>query len=360
MSKSRWGSLGLAFLIVVGLILWMVSGEVKVAQQDAPEMQEPPAPERPRVEVETLQARLYEPGLLLQGQLEPWRSVTISAGVSGTVEELMVRQGERVEKGQPLLRLSDDGRRSDVERWQARIRKLEADLAAAQRLGSSNLVSQSEILGLESELAGARAELAQARTAIRDLIPEAPFDGVVNHRHVDLGNLVQPGTGMLDLVQVDRLKATGQIPQQSVSQVGVGQAVSIRLLDGASLEGEVSFVASAADPETRSFAVEVTVENPDLKRVAGGSATLRIALPETRATFVSPAYLSLGDDGRPGVRYVNENDEVVFRSVRLFNVTTDGAWVGGLPDEIRLITRGGGFVAIGQRVEPVDRDSNRG
>ncbi len=360
MSKSRWGSLGLALLIVIGLVLWMASGEVKVAQQDAPEMKEPPAPERTRVEVETLAARLYEPGLMLQGQLEPWRTVPISAGVSGTVEELMVRQGERVAQGQTLLRLSDDGRQAGVERWQSQIRKLEADLAAAQRLGASNLASQSDILGLQSELAGARAELATVRKATRDLTPTAPFDAVVNRRHVDLGSLVQQGTALLDLVQVDRLKATGQVPQQSVNQVEEGQKVMVRLLDGGSLEGEVTFVASAADPDTRSFAVEVTVENPELKRVAGGSATLRIALPETRATFISPAYLSLGDDGRPGVRYVNDRDEVVFRTVRLLNVTTDGAWVSGLPDEIRLITRGGGFVAIGQEVEPVDRDSNRG
>ncbi|MEX2475697.1 efflux RND transporter periplasmic adaptor subunit [Marinobacter sp.] len=360
MSKSRWGSLGLTVLIVIGLVLWMASGEVKVAQQDAPEVEDPATAERPRVQVETLEARLYEPGLMLQGQLEPWRTVIISAGVSGTVEELMVRQGERVEKGQPLLKLSDDGRQATVDRWQSQIRKLEADLSAAERLGSSNLASQSDILGLKSELAGARAELAQARNSVSDLTPEAPFDGVVNRRHVDLGNLVQPGADMLELVQVDRLKATGQIPQQSVSQVREGQAVTIRLLDGGSLEGDVSFVASAADTETRSFAVEVTVDNSELKRVAGGSATLRIALPETRAMFISPAYLSLGDDGRPGVRYVDDSNQVVFQTVTLLNVTTDGAWVSGLPDEIQLITRGGGFVAIGQDVEPVDRDSDRG
>lgn len=360
MSKSRWGSLGLSLLVIIALVLWMASGEVKVAQQEVPDMEESAGGEPPSVEVETLQARLYEPGLMLQGQLEPWRTVAISAGVSGTVEELLVDQGQRVEQGQTLLRLSDDGRQSNVDRWQARIRKLEADLAAARRLGSSNLASQSEILGLESDLSGARAELAQAREAVSDLAPRAPFDGVVNRRHVDLGNLVQPGTEMLELVQVERLKATGQIPQQSVADVAEGQSVSIRLLNGNTLDGRVSFVASAANPETRSFAVEVTVENPDLRRVAGGSATLRIALPETRATFLSPAYLSLGDDGRPGVRYVDDNNQVVFRNVTLLNVTTDGAWVSGLPDEIRLITRGGGFVSIGQEVQPVDRSRNRG
>ncbi|MDF0751055.1 efflux RND transporter periplasmic adaptor subunit [Marinobacter sp. 71-i] len=360
MTKAKLGSIGLSFLVLAFLVVWMATGEVKEAREKSPEQAPEEKAVAPSVQVDVLRARLYEPGLMLQGQLEPWRTVSIGARVAGTVEELMVEQGARVEAGDVLLRLSEDGRHTAVAQWQSRIRKLEADLSAAQKLRARDLTSESEILTLQSELSAARAELAQAQLAVDNLEPRAPFDGTVNRRDVDIGDLVQVGSPLLELVRVDRLKATGQIPQQSVGAVEEGQAVTIRTLDGDSLEGEVSFVASAADPETRSFEVEVTVDNPERKRVAGGSATLRIALPEVRAMFISPAYLSLGDDGRPGVRYVGENNEVVFTTVKLLNVTTDGAWVTGLPDEIRLITRGAGFVSIGQQVRPVDRDSDRG
>lgn len=360
MTKAKLGSIGLSFLVLAFLVVWMATGEVKEAREEAPEQPPEEKAEAPSVQVDVLRARLYEPGLMLQGQLEPWRTVSIGARVAGTVEELMVEQGARVETGDVLLRLSEDGRRTTVSQWQSRIRKLEADLSAGQKLRARDLASESEILTLQSELSAARAELAQAQLAVDNLEPRAPFDGTVNRRDVDIGDLVQVGSPLLELVRVDRLKATGQIPQQSVGAVEEGQTVTIRTLDGDSLEGEVSFVASAADPETRSFEVEVTVDNPERKRVAGGSATLRIALPEVRAMFISPAYLSLGDDGRPGVRYVGENNEVVFTTVKLLNVTTDGAWVTGLPEEIRLITRGAGFVSIGQQVRPVDRDSDRG
>ncbi|MDX5388686.1 MAG: efflux RND transporter periplasmic adaptor subunit, partial [Marinobacter sp.] len=78
------------------------------------------------------------------------------------------------------------------------------------------------------------------------------------------------------------------------------------------------------------------------------------------AIFISPAYLSLDDDGRPGVKYVDDSNAVVFRNVQLLSVSTNGAWVSGLPEQIRLITRGGGFVAEGEQVEPVDRSDQRG
>jgi multidrug efflux system membrane fusion protein len=245
-------------------------------------------------------------------------------------------------------------------RWQSRVRKLEADLAAARRLRASNLAAESEVLALESELAAANAELTSARQAINHLTPEAPFDGTINRKSVDTGDLVQVGSPLFQLVRVDRLKATAQIPQQSVGDVATGQAVRVDLLDGSRLSGIVTFVASAASPETRSFAVEIAVENPDRKRVAGGSASLRVALPEVKAMFISPAYLSLGDDGRPGVKYVNGENRVEFGEVKLLSVSTDGAWVTGLPDEIRLITRGGGFVSTGEQVVPVDAAEDRG
>lgn len=360
MSKGKWGSLGLSLLVIVALVIWMATGDVKMAKQTAPEQQSGDDRALTSVQVETLVSRLHEPGLLLQGQLEPWHSVMISARVAGTVENLAVDLGEHVKSGDVLLTLSNDGRDTVVARWQARVRSLEADRAAARKLRSSNLASQSELLNLESELAAATAELAAAKLEVAHLEPRAPFDGIINAREVDPGALVQVGSPLFELVRVDRLKATGQIPQQSSGNVSPGQRVRVDLLDGKQLDGVVTFVASAADPSTRSFAVEIAVENPDLRRVAGGSASFRIALPEVRAMFISPAYLSLGDDGRPGVKYVNQDNRVVFSTVELLSVATDGAWVTGLPDEIRLITRGGGFVGVGERVRPVDAAEDRG
>lgn len=360
MTKAKWGSLGLSLLIVIALVIWMATGEVKVASDEAPERQDSGDGQPTTVQVETLTARLYEPGLMLQGQLEPWSSVMLSAQVPGRVESLAVSLGEQVRQGQKLLTIADEGRSAAVLRWQSRVRKLEADLSAARRLRADNLAAESEVLTLESELAAANAELTSARQAISHLTPEAPFDGIINSKSVDTGDLVQVGSPLFQLVRVDRLKATAQIPQQSVGNVAPGQSVRVDLLDGSRLSGVVTFVASAASPETRSFAVEIAVENPDRKRMAGGSASLRVALPEVKAMFISPAYLSLGDDGRPGVKYVNGENRVEFGEVKLLSVSTEGAWVTGLPDEIRLITRGGGFVSTGEQVVPVDAAEDRG
>ena len=149
--------------IVIALVIWMATGEVKVASDEAPERQDSGDGQPTTVQVETLTARLHEPGLMLQGQLEPWSSVMLSAQVPGRVESLAVGLGEQVRQGQTLLTIADEGRSAAVLRWQSRVRKLEADLAAARRLRASNLAAESEVLALESELAAANAELTSAR-----------------------------------------------------------------------------------------------------------------------------------------------------------------------------------------------------
>ncbi|GHD44221.1 membrane fusion protein, multidrug efflux system [Marinobacter persicus] len=359
MTKAKWSSLGLSFLVILALVLWLATGDIHQARDQAPAEPEAAAVELPRVQVQSLEARVYQPTIRLQGQLQPWRTVDISARASGTVEQLHVSLGQTVEAGERLLTLSTDGRDTVVERWQASVRKLEADLAAARRLRTNNLAAENEILGLQSDLSAARAELTAARLTLEHLQPEAPFTGTINRRDVDPGTLVQVGSPLFELVQIERLKATAQVPQQQVRRVALGQAVDVRLLDGRQLAGEVRFVASAADPQTRSFELEVVVDNPEGLRVAGGSASLRILLPEQPATFISPAFLALDEQGRPGVKHVNADNRVVFTQVNLLSVGTDGAWVTGLPDEIRLITRGAGFVAEGERVEPVESGGQR-
>ncbi len=352
--KSKiWGPVTLALLLTFGLVIWLISGDVKTARDDVGKPQITTSHGPVRVEVERYNTTSYQPKLMIQGQIEPWRRVSISAQVEAIVEALPVQQGQQVQAGEVLVKLSEEDRPAAVAQARARVRQLTAESKAAERLRSGNLVSESEQLRLASELSAAQAALQQAQLALSHIQPTAPFDGVVNQRNAELGEYVAKGQSLLELVQVDRLKVTGNAPQKSVAGLEAGQQVSVELLDGRTMEGRLSFVASAANAETRSFYVEADVPNPEGLRVAGGSATLGISLPEQQATFLSPAYLSLGDDGKLGVLHVDEADIVRFTAVRLLSTATDGAWVTGLPASARLVTQGGGFVTAGQTVTPV-------
>lgn len=347
LSKRPWI---IAVVIAIVLLLWLLSGERFVALEHV-EPSEPAAPaEQARVEVQWLQAQPMQRQHVVQGQIEAWRRVELRAQVSGSVQRLDQDKGNRVAAGQLLLSLSPDDRPAQVARSEAEVRQRQSDVTAAKHLRERSLVSANELMRLESALAKARAELDSARLRQNNTRITAPFAGIYDQRMVELGDFVQPGQSLLTLVDIDHLKVSAQVAQQQVTRLELGQPVKVELLDGRTLQGELHFIAAAADPGSRSFRVEVKVDNPDGLRLAGASATLHIHTGEAMAHRLSPALLSLDENGRHGVKWVNDAQRVEFTPVELLSVDTQGAWVSGLPPKVALITLGHGFVQPGQQV----------
>lgn len=350
------GPVTLAVVLALGLIVWLASGDIRQSRESMEDPFETRSDEPARVEVGVREASPYQPEVVVQGQLEPWRSVTLTAQVAGTVEALPVALGDTVSSGDVLVRLSEESRREQLEQARAELERAESDLSGASRLRGENLASQSEYLARKADVAAARAGVEAARIAMADTRPAAPFDAVVNERSVELGDETRPGDPLMQLVQTDRLKATGRVPQQRAGRLERGQPVRVELLDGRQLTGTLTFIASSAHPETRSFRIEAELDNPERLRVAGSTATLRIGLAEVLATRLSPAHLNLDEQGKLGVKHVDSGNQVRFSRVRLLSTDNDGAWVAGLPLRIRLITRGAGFVRPGETVVPVSAD----
>lgn len=348
--------LWLAAGVLILLILWLVSGQIFSAREQAPEGADPESEELHRVEVATYEQESYQPQLAVQGRIAPWHEIQIRARISGEVVALPVNQGDEVEAGTTLMELSTEDREDRVAQLRADLEVAEAELAAAERLQRGDLVAQTERLQRAAAVAGVRAELRAAELALDYTTPEAPFAGVYDRRLVDKGDYVDPGQALLRFADISRLRVSGQVPQQEAHRLQPGQAVEVTTLDDDRLQGEVRFVASVADPETRSFYMEAEVDNPQRKRIAGGSASLSIQLAPVQAHRIEPSKLRLNADGDMVVRYVNADNRVAEARVQLLRVNDDDAWVEGLPTSVRLITMGAGFVEEGEEVRVVSAE----
>lgn len=347
LSKRPWL---IAIAISLLLVLWLISGSSFKAQETATADAPTEKQGLTKVEVQWLEASPMQRQHVVQGQIEAWRRVELRSQISGTVTRLDQDKGNPVKQGQLLLSLSTDNRPAQVAKGEADVRQRAADASAAERLRERNLVSTNELIRLQSELAKARAELDLARIQLSNTQISAPFAGVYDERMVELGDFVQPGQSLLTLVDISLLKVSAQIAQQEVTHLTLGQSVRVELLDGRELQGELHFIAAAAEPGSRSFRIEVKVDNPQALRLAGASATLHVQTGEALAHRLSPALLSLDKAGRHGVKWVNEQQQVQFTPVQLISVDNQGAWVSGLPNKVALITLGQGFVEPGQQV----------
>lgn len=341
---------------VAGFLVWIITAKMDAAQTKAPPPQHNTAEIRgsdatlPSVEVKPVRAQAYDRQLRLQGQIEPWHSVALRARVAGTVNRVLATQGQALAAGDPLIQLEPSELQARLRSAEAAVRLKEAELNAAEKLYKTNLQTETAVLRLKSELENARSAQVQARRQLEYAAPRAPFDGILNRLDAEPGQYMSAGEIWGQIVNIRQLKALAQVPQQQIADVALGQQAEVILLDGRRLTGQISFIASAAETETRSFSVEVTLDNPQQLRIAGASATVNLHLGTVAAHKLSPALLSLNDRGELGVKWVNSDNQVVFQTVELLSTGTDGAWVSRLPDPVPVITLGGGFVRHGQQV----------
>lgn len=343
----------MAFVLVLALALWLAFGDLSHFRDTPPDAEpaEPPAPAR--VEIMERDASDYAPRLLIQGQLEAEFEVELRARQSGRVAELPVAQGTRVEKGDTLLAFEQEELPARLDQAESEQTLARAELAGADKLRQRSLISEPEYLRLQSALSRARAELASLKRQLDDTRPQAPFAGRLDRLDVDPGDELQVGEQWGLLIDDRRLIAKGWVPQRQALGLSEGLPARVELLDGSELAGTLSSVSSRADEATRSFAIEVLLDNPEQRRLAGASASIELTLPARRVHRVSPGLLSLDPQGQLALKRLDDEDRVVLEKIELVSSDADQARVAGLPEHIRLITLGAGFVEPGERVEPV-------
>ncbi|MGP9768317.1 efflux RND transporter periplasmic adaptor subunit [Halomonas sp. AOP13-D3-9] len=345
-------SYALASLLVLALVIWLAFGNFQRFQTSAPETS-PRSDSGPRVEIAVQQSTPFIPQQIVQGQLTAERETTLRANIAGFVAEKPVAQGSRVEAGETLLVLDNDALPEQLQQARDELAVAEAEYAGARNLRQRELISQPELLRLQSALSASAASVAQLQNQLDDSRPTAPFDGVLDRVKVELGDLLQPGEEWGQLVNDRRLKGAAWVSQQQVGDLSEGLPVTARLLNGDSLEGELTFISHRAEEATRTFYIEATLDNPAGKRLAGGSAELTITLPPRQVHTLSPALLSLNSEGQLAVKHLDENDQVQQTAVELVSADTQRAYVTGLPNQLRLITLGAGMVDTGETVTPV-------
>lgn len=350
----------LAAVIAAALVLWMASGYLLPGEAGSPGEADGTAPADRILTVEVRQESIEKVTryLVNQGQAEADRLVTVKAETTGPVAKVVAAKGARVEQGEILVHLAMGDRRARLREAEALVAQRRTEHEAAKALGTSGFQARARVEEAAAALEQARARLAAIREDIRHTEIRAPFAGVLEERMVELGDFLDTGSPVAVVADLDPLIVSVRIAQQRIGEVTRGGSARIRFGDGRAAEGTIRYVARTADADTRTFRVEVAVPNPGGAIPAGLSAEVRIPVGEVKAHFVSPALLTLSDEGVLGIKTVAPGDRVEFHPVELVRATPDGVWVSGLPDTARIITVGQGFARTGEAVRAVPAEDS--
>jgi membrane fusion protein, multidrug efflux system len=357
----------IATVIAVGVTGWIVSGqfsEPKAANEMATDVEtstedtkiakalRPKKVDPTEVLVRDYIAKARAQEVVVRGRTETLRQVDLKAETPGRVVKVNVERGQRVKKGDVLVRFAVKDRRAQLAEAEALVRQRKIEYKAANALNKKGFSAKTTLAGTKALLDSALAKAESVRILLEDLVIRAPFDGIVEERQAEIGDYIKDGNSVVTVLDENPFLVTGQIAEVFVNKISVGDVGVAKLITGEAITGKVRFIGKNADPATRTFRVELLVANDDFALRSGVTSEITFKTQEVMAHFISPAILTLNDRGDLGVRAVDQNDIVEFYPVHVLTDSSKGAWITGLPSTIRLIEVGQEFVRSGEKVLP--------
>ena len=271
---------------------------------------------------------------LLPGTLRGYVESPIFARATGYLLHWYVDIGAHVKQGQLLADLDTPEIDQELQQAKAQRDQINSSLGLAkssydrwQQLRTRDAVSQQELDERQSTYTQDVANLAAADANVRRLNQlesfkriVAPFDGVVTQRNVDVGDLIDAGSGtsraLFALAQSDPLRVYVQLPQAYAQNVSVGKQVVVTQaeLPGQQFHGTIANISGAIDVPTRSLQIEVRLPNPDAKLRPG--AYVQVAIPAVaHSDIMVPGNTLLFRAEGPRIAVVDDNGVVHLRKV---------------------------------------------
>jgi membrane fusion protein, multidrug efflux system len=357
-----------ALAILIAIAGWMASGDIIIGGQGDGGTPPPGAEDAARgvvdmrreaadddqpfqVRVRTITAEERASELVVRGRTDAKQRVTLRAQTGGLVEELAADKGDLVLAGDLVCRIETGSRQANLLRAQAQLAQAEQEHTAAETLRERGHTAESQLRAARAARDAAKAAVADAELDLKRTRILAPFDGVVESRPAEPGALLNVGDICAEIATRDPMLVVAQVSERDIGRIETGMAGHAHLVTGEGAKGRISYISSSAETATRTFRVELEIPNSDGALRAGVTAQISIALEPVVAHRFSPAILSLADDGRIGVRTVDDDSRVRFLPVEVVADDRDAVWVTGLPESVTVITVGQDYVEEGERVD---------
>ena len=260
----------------------------------------------------------------LSGTVISARQARLSTQISGLVELLKVDVGERVKKGDEILRLNGEleqlslqAKRAELEQARQELEDARRRLSDAERLGRNKTVSANEIASLAAEVdidgtvvKRLQAEQQQQALRVSQHTLKAPFNGIISAKLVEQGEWVQPGEAVVELVDTDRLVIEFQAPQSVYNNLQQVGKVEVRFdaFPRKSFAARIVAVVPVTDRTSRTFLIRAAIDDPALSLIPGmsASAVLHVRKATTGIVIHRNAIIRY-PDGRVAV-WVVDND----------------------------------------------------
>jgi membrane fusion protein (multidrug efflux system) len=343
MKKTRFIALS-AFVMAV---LALVAGKALQAENDAKQ-------EKSYTGIVTVSGLVlkHEPftrKIEESGTLVGRKESVIAAETGGQVMQVLVDVGDVVRAGSPLVRLDDELLELEAARALVAFDKAKLDFERVEKLYLQKSISDSELEGARLGMKAAEVQYRMAKKTFEDATIRAPFAGTLAAKFTEVGQMLDRGQPVVQLVDVSTLKLTLNITENDISDVVIGAPVEVLVESiGESYAGAVTAVGSRALNNSRTFPVEIEVPGNERLR-SGMFARATVTLGVDDKGLLLPRAATLPDVGRIVVFLVN-GDKAEKKSVKIIGSDGDRVAVNGISEGDTVIVTGNQMLSQGSKI----------
>jgi RND family efflux transporter MFP subunit len=336
--------------------------------------------------VDTARAARHEvvDSITVVGNLIAEQTVDVVPRVAGRIENVHVKLGDRVTRGQVLAKIEDRELREQIRQAEAglevnrstvtarendlkvqenifeRFKQLAANgLTPKQQLEDAELrynSAQSQVQVAKSQQQSTQARLDELKITLGNTTVISPLEGFVSKRNLDPGGFAGANTVIMTVVDIGTVRLVANLVEKGFNKItaGVSADVEVDTFPGEQFKGQVSRVAPVFDPATRTAAMEIEVPNPGFRLKPGSYARVRLTVERRADALTVPRNAVVDTEGKRGV-FLVDAQTARFREVQTGLSDTERVEItSGLNDGDRVVTVGALALRDGDRVVLAD------
>ena len=312
-----------------------------------------------------IQQTVFNTYIEAQANLKTRKNVIILPEFQGTLEKVLVREGQKVKKGQLLAEINDSGLNEQYEQMIIQADFAKENFERTQRLWDKNIGSEMQYLKSKTDYEASKKIVEQMKDRLSKTKIYAPFSGEIDEIISNVGSNLIPGVSqILRLVNLDRIFAESFVSEKYISFINEGTEAVVKIpLLNVEIESSVNQTGNFINPSNRTFRIEVPMENFDNRIKQNLDAKIKINIYKKNDAIVIPLRIVREDAlGKNFVYVMNEdNKEGVYltskRFITLGNKSEDKVEViEGLNLGDIVVLEGAYSVEDSQRVKLIDKD----
>ena len=268
------------------------------------------------------------------GTVSAWKTANIAPDASGRVGRILKKQGDKVGQGELLatldmtsLELMQKQARAAMAVAQTAYQNAKLNADRMKKMLENKAISQMQyentqlaLDAADTQMKSARANLDLVDYTAKNAFMKAPFAGIIAAKNMEEGDMINPMMGMgqsiLTLMDLSKVKVIVDAPAEEIEKIQIGQKCLVKISSrpDETFIGEVYSKNLAADPISKTFKVEIKIENPEMKIKAGVYADISIEYIRKENVYLLPLSALLAGDKEV---MINENGTARKRAVTI-------------------------------------------